>query len=149
MEMVARDDADVGRFFMGKPCKRGHGGKRYTNGKACVECSAANSVTPKTKAQRRTSRHTPEGTVVRASYKRLSRYGMLPGEYNFMLAGQQYRCAICGVGTPGGWGTWHVDHCHVTGRVRGLLCQHCNTGLGHFKDSPEQLSAAIEYLNAA
>lgn len=40
-----------------------------------------------------------------------------------------------------------VDHCHVTGKVRGLLCKACNNGLGCFKDSPQLLERAIEYLN--
>jgi len=40
-----------------------------------------------------------------------------------------------------------VDHCHTTGKIRGLLCSGCNTGIGKLKDSPEILSKAIEYLN--
>ncbi|MFE5535310.1 endonuclease VII domain-containing protein [Streptomyces sp. NPDC056492] len=40
----------------------------------------------------------------------------------------------------------HVDHCHKTGRVRGVLCFNCNTGLGLLKDSPDRILRAAEYL---
>jgi hypothetical protein len=42
-----------------------------------------------------------------------------------------------------------VDHSHVTGKVRGLLCHSCNVGLGHFKDDPRFTRSATEYLEAA
>jgi hypothetical protein len=54
-------------------------------------------------------------------------------------------CALCKSTTHNGKG-WHIDHCHVTHRFRGLLCQNCNVGLGHFKDSQELLLKAIAYL---
>lgn len=56
------------------------------------------------------------------------------------------RCEICGATQPGGHGEWHVDHEHVTGVVRGLLCHGCNCGLGHFKDDPAILLAAASYV---
>lgn len=58
-------------------------------------------------------------------------------------------CGICGsakVGCSKRYGNFHVDHDHRTGRIRGLLCQGCNVGLGAFRDNPETLAKAIEYL---
>ncbi|MFD6915076.1 MULTISPECIES: endonuclease VII domain-containing protein [Streptomyces] len=40
----------------------------------------------------------------------------------------------------------HVDHCHKTGRVRGVLCLNCNVGVGLFKEDPERMRRAAEYL---
>lgn len=67
-----------------------------------------------------------------------------------LLSEQNNCCRICGSD-----GSDHksfsrlvVDHDHTTGEVRGLLCHTCNVGLGHFKDSPELLQAAITYLSS-
>ena len=54
-------------------------------------------------------------------------------------------CGICG-GEPTGRGNYHMDHCHDTGGVRGLLCHHCNIGLGFFRHDPTLLDKAKEYL---
>jgi len=54
------------------------------------------------------------------------------------------RCPICQDYLKDGS---HVDHCHKTGRIRGILCPRCNTGLGKFHDSPAILWAAIHYLD--
>ena len=75
--------------------------------------------------------------------------GVTPGQYRNMLEAQGGKCAIaeCGATTPGGRGQrWHIDHDHSTGSTRGLLCHHCNVGLGNFKDKPELLEAAAAYL---
>lgn len=69
-------------------------------------------------------------------------YRMLPEDFARMYHGQKGCCAICGVETP----NLHVDHCHASGFVRGLLCQDCNIALGRFKDSRESLQRAIRYL---
>lgn len=64
-----------------------------------------------------------------------------------MLDAQGGGCAICGERNPKGKHSgFHVDHCHKTGRVRGILCHGCNVSLGHFKDDPALLRRAAEYV---
>lgn len=83
------------------------------------------------------------------AYMRKYLYGLTQEQFEAMLEAQGGRCAICRTDTPGGRDNrWHVDHCHATGKVRGLLCNGCNIGLGHFKDDPERLLAAVAYLEA-
>lgn len=76
----------------------------------------------------------------------LKKYGITTEQRDALLAAQNFRCAVCATDTPGGRGTWHVDHCHTSGRVRGLLCCQCNRGLGQFKDNPALLLNAANYL---
>lgn len=82
------------------------------------------------------------------------RYGITLETYNEIIKKQNGRCSICG-DPPGDRrarnGTlnervFDVDHCHKTAKVRGLLCNNCNQGLGQFKDSPRILSNALNYL---
>jgi hypothetical protein len=64
-----------------------------------------------------------------------------------MYEAQSGRCAICGTINPGQkHKNFAVDHDHISGAIRGLLCKYCNTGLGAFRDSEKLLSAAINYL---
>jgi recombination endonuclease VII len=77
--------------------------------------------------------------------ERARRYGLSLEELRAMLARQGNACAICrkaGVGL-------HIDHCHATGKVRGLLCRKCNQGLGNYNDDPSLTAAATAYLKAA
>ena len=71
------------------------------------------------------------------------RYGITLIDYNEMLVKQDSRCKICNVESSG----LVVDHCHTSGAVRGLLCSNCNKGLGLFKDSPERMVKAADYIN--
>jgi hypothetical protein len=91
-----------------------------------------------------------------AQYKRniyLKRsYKITLQEYEELVRIQNNRCAICSSVETGRSGKaakfWMVDHCHVSGKVRGLLCHQCNIGVGNFRDDPKLLSAAISYVNA-
>lgn len=77
-------------------------------------------------------------------------YDITRTEYLVMLEEQNHLCKICG--TEGFLMKNHhrmklvVDHCHETGKIRGLLCHNCNRALGLLKDSTSSLAAAIHYL---
>lgn len=75
---------------------------------------------------------------------RVRRYEITFTEYKDLLETQKGLCKICQSSNNGK--TLHIDHDHVTGKVRGLLCNQCNVGLGSFRDNPELLQGAIEYL---
>lgn len=70
------------------------------------------------------------------------RYGLSIAEYSARVIAQDGRCAICGQLTH----VLSVDHDHITGRVRGLLCPLCNICIGQMGESPERLRKAAEYL---
>lgn len=77
------------------------------------------------------------------SRRRMEKYGLSPADFQLMLLAQKSVCGICEEifsKTP------HVDHCHTTGKVRGLLCGRCNVALGGFKDSSQNCRRAAEYL---
>ena len=74
------------------------------------------------------------------------KYGLTLESYNIMLKAQGGVCAICGEEEMVKGRTLSVDHCHKTGKVRQLLCGNCNHALGKFKDNPDLLLKAINYL---
>lgn len=77
----------------------------------------------------------------------LAVYGMTPESFDAALISQGGGCAICGTKNPGGPGKkFMVDHCHKTNTVRGLLCCHCNSMIGHALDDPSRLIQGAEYL---
>ena len=77
------------------------------------------------------------------------KYGLTEADYQQMLETQNGACAICGTTTPTGkWKVFAVDHCHESGKVRGLLCNECNRGIGLLRDSSDLLRKAAEYIDA-
>jgi hypothetical protein len=84
-------------------------------------------------------------TTKRSRVKR--QFGLTDEMFHNILASQEFKCAICGTLEPTGkYPVFNVDHCHATGKVRGLLCHHCNTGIGNLKDDPEIVLKALKYL---
>ncbi|WP_078869170.1 endonuclease VII domain-containing protein [Streptomyces sp. NRRL B-1347] len=69
------------------------------------------------------------------------KYGLTMEERDEMIAEQKWLCVICLKAPPA-----HVDHCHETGRVRGVLCFNCNSAIGKLGDDPDALRRAISYL---
>lgn len=85
-------------------------------------------------------------------YQRFKTFGITEDQYNVLLKNQNNSCAICNI-TEESYRIVHkrnnvfaIDHCHLTGNIRGLLCSKCNTGIGQFDDSIENLFKAIYYL---
>jgi len=90
------------------------------------------------------ARQRAAGTQRPYLYKK--KYGITVADYDRMFLEQGGKCKICGVDKPGKntrTKYFHVDHCHKTGRVRGLLCISCNVLLGQFEN---RLDAVLNYL---
>ena len=137
-----------------KPEGQFHRNKNYHDGRSriCMACAinlrkeyARKNLPKLNEKQKERYRKNPERY---ADYERRSHYGMEPGEYARMLAAQDGRCAICGTDNPAPRRNFAVDHCHETGRVRGLLCGKCNTGIGQLQHSKDIILRAIEYLSS-
>lgn len=86
----------------------------------------------------------PEKIQAKEIRRTLAKYGLSPQQYDAVLLNQGGVCAICGL--LRGIKRLAVDHDHKTNKVRGLLCQFCNTALGKFLDDVEILKKAILYL---
>lgn len=77
--------------------------------------------------------------------QRLRRFGIAPKHWQALFLQQGECCAICKTTEPNK-GQWCTDHDHTTGKVRGILCHHCNRALGLFKDNVSVLNQATSYL---
>lgn len=162
-------------YFTGMPCKYGHIAERWISTGGCFKCLEATRASDKSKAwwiayyqtdeykaKQRAARSSPKGrardrTRNAKEPRRLSarsrrfqkKYGLTHAQVELMRMGQNNQCLICSVVFCDGShkaASMHIDHCHSTGIVRGLLCTHCNHGLGKFQDSADVLRRAIAYL---
>lgn len=90
-------------------------------------------------------RSPPPVDFFKAKSKNLkARYGIDYDGYRMMLANQGDRCGCCEESLDPADG--HVDHCHSTGVIRGIVCQGCNLSLGHAKDDPVRLRRLADYI---
>ena len=120
-------------FFKEASCKRGY---RY----ACKDCEAA-----RFKKYREDNKEKISSS--RLKWHRKKSYNFPPELFEQRFEEQGNVCGICKSNIPGGRGAFHADHNHQTNQPRGVLCHNCNVALGNFKDNPELLQKAIEYLN--
>lgn len=74
------------------------------------------------------------------------KYNITLKEYDLLLINSNHSCEICGKHESEQKKSLHVDHSHITGRVRGILCSNCNTALGKFREDKDILLKAINYL---
>lgn len=92
-------------------------------------------------------KHPVEAANHKRNYAFLKSYGITVKEAEQLLAEQGGVCAICGeLVSFSGPRAAHVDHDHISDKVRGILCFKCNVGLGSFDDDQSKLNAAIQYL---
>jgi Recombination endonuclease VII len=82
---------------------------------------------------------------VRDAYHLKRKFGMTMEDYEVLLRSQGGVCAVC-FGPSICGRRYSIDHCHKTGKIRGILCSSCNSGIGLLKDSPEVLENAAAYL---
>ena len=91
--------------------------------------------------------YSPEAWARQLAHKRVYRYGLGAEFYDTLLRMQEGKCAICAANLVSARPRQkHIDHCHVSGLVRGIVCAKCNTTLGRFNDNPVLFAKAAEYL---
>jgi hypothetical protein len=110
-------------------------------------CKPCSSIVARIRNKKNPLRH----AEIQRNAKLKAAHGITSSDYQEMLEQQNGKCAICGTTDPGGrmglcGPVFHVDHCHSSGKIRGLLCHSCNVGLGNFRDSVTALANAIAYL---
>jgi len=115
-----------------------HSKNREASREKSREWRLANPEKAREKSRRYAARH-PE--AVHSAWLK-TKYGITLDDYNALSEKQDGVCAICGERES----TLHVDHNHITGVVRGLLCGNCNRALGMMKDNPMVFTSAARYL---
>lgn len=129
-------------------CKEDDCYAQATNGRRCYECfKAANRASfHKNKSNNPSAKYSAKTYWTRLWVK----FKMTEDDYNSILSSQSGGCAICG-GTDAGKRNTRmpVDHDHITGDVRGILCTPCNRGIGLMRDNAKLLAKASMYVSGS
>jgi hypothetical protein len=129
----------------------------YTNAKTnkrtgtkCRECFKAYSREWKKNNKERKKELDKNWYIANGEYRRAQirqqKFGISAEQYKAMLQTQSELCGICGKHQSTFNKGLAVDHCHTSGKIRGLLCSYCNLMLGNSLDNIETLTKAIDYL---
>jgi hypothetical protein len=136
---VCKETKELDQFYNVKSTKDGKGYR-------CKECD--------NKARQKWSANNPERSHLSQRQRNLKhRFGVDLEWYENQFKKQNYSCAICEtktnktVGDRQFW-NFSVDHCHDSGKIRGILCNNCNRALGLFQDNPELLKKAASYVES-
>lgn len=119
-------------------CRSSKDGKSY-------RCKSCDGIARKTWADNNPKRQMKSLRGRHLKHK----YGITIEDYEKILVSQNGVCAICGCTSEDAKrvkGSFAVDHCHITGEVRGLLCNQCNRAIGMLNDDPTLLARAVNYL---
>jgi len=131
---ICKETMLITKMIKDKKSKTGYG-------KRCKNC--------RREQQRRRIEENPEHyeAIWRRQHLK-NRYGITPEDYEVMLKEQKGKCAICDRHgqSPGNKRLLDVDHCHKTGKIRGLLCNRCNQSMGKVKDDIDLLKKFLAYL---
>ena len=113
----------------------------YTGRKDCKDCKNAAGRRIKVDHPERYAKYRKRAN----EYLKERRYGITQDQFEQMLVDQSNKCKICNIEFKNTKST-HIDHCHKTNKVRGLLCNDCNLALGQFGDNTDIMDNAIKYL---
>ena len=121
------------------------GEKTYYRRHICKACHSIQVLERKNRSPEKQEYH--RKVAFKSHLKRT--YGLDLDSYMELCIAQDYRCDICGKDSHSTYdkkGGLYVDHCHKSGKIRGLLCHSCNAAIGHLQEDIEILESAIKYL---
>ena len=115
--------------------------------KTCIKCGKDKDISLYHKNRDSADGHRGTCKACSLVYNRTVRYGITEEQFNTMYREQDGHCFLCNIAEEDSIrGILMVDHCHKTGKIRALLCHACNTALGLFKDNPEVMLKAYNFL---